>query len=417
MSADGKRILVSVGQKVHVWRTPKPVPDRVLFRHPGQVLNVILSPDGKLIATTCSDGNVRLWDVASRTLAFPPMPHPEVMRWLTFSPGGKWLASTNKKGEARVWDVATGAVVGEVFPHANMGLTFSPDETLLATAGGGKEINGDANRGRVWEVATGKLVMHTTPYRFSASAVDFSADGKRLLTGSIDGAAQIWEVASGREIATLLSPPNEQTSPADGGPLQVARFSPDGSKALTADANGTMRLWDGHTGRPVGQVMRNNLSILSAVFSPDGRRIATGSMDKTARLWDVETTTEIAVMRHDTYVLVLAFRPDGRQLLTGTEGAEVRLWDGWTGAPLGMPMPTYGKPGNVAFSPDGKKMLTAGSDTAQLWDSLLEPPSHIVMDRMLQLWTGQETTRTGRSRTLTNKEWLQLFDEEPAGSD
>jgi hypothetical protein len=58
---------------------------------------------------------------------------------------------------------------------------------------------------------------------------------------------------------------------------------------VTASQDGTARLWDTLSGKPIGEPTKHEDKVNSARFSPDGKRIVTASIDKTARLWDVPT--------------------------------------------------------------------------------------------------------------------------------
>ena len=102
-------------------------------------------------------------------------------------------------------------------------------------------------------------------------------------------------------------------------PVRSAAFSPDGSRVVTASADGTARIWDAATAKETA-VLRGHLSqVWSAAFSPDGSRIVTASLDKTARIWDVATTKEIAVLRgHEGEVSSAAFSPDGTRIVTAS---------------------------------------------------------------------------------------------------
>ncbi len=66
-----------------------------------------------------------------------------------------------------------------------------------------------------------------------------------------------------------------------------AAFNPDGTQVVTASCEGTARLWDAATGKPLGEPMRDEAVVSHAAFSPDGTRVVTASADSTARLWDV----------------------------------------------------------------------------------------------------------------------------------
>ena len=80
-------------------------------------------------------------------------------------------------------------------------------------------------------------------------------------------------------------------------------------------------------------------------------------------------------MQHHSEVWALAFSPDGKAVLTGSGDNTARLWDAATGQPIGSPMRHLGSVQCVAFSPDGKRVLTGSTDnTARLWDAATAQP-------------------------------------------
>jgi WD40 repeat protein len=117
-------------------------------------------------------------------------------------------------------------------------------------------------------------------------AVAFSRDGRTLATGSGDGTARLWEVATGREVAVLRGHENYVWSVA---------FTPDGGTLATGSSDNTVRLWDVATAREIGvldgrggQVFGG--AVKAVVFSPDGQKLASASAGSPSgpdqgRLW------------------------------------------------------------------------------------------------------------------------------------
>ena len=152
-------------------------------------------------------------------------------------------------------------------------------------------------------------------------------------------------------------------------------FSPDGATVLTGDFDGTARLWDAHTGQPIGEPMVHGAQVSAVAFSPDGATVLTGSNDRTARLWDAHTGQPIGEpMVHGDQVRAVAFSPDGATVLTGSIDRTARLWDAHTGQPIGEPMAHNGPVMAVAFSPDGATLLT-GSRTERRGSGTRTPES------------------------------------------
>lgn len=159
------------------------------------------------------------------------------------------------------------------------------------------------------------------------------------------------------------------------GPIEVATFSPDSRRVLTASDDGTAQVWDAASGRPLGPPLRHDEDVLDASFSPDGGRVVTASVDGTARIWEAANARPIgAPLRHDGPVRSAAFSPDGRLVLT-VAGGRARLWDAATAQPIGIPLGSRGQILAASFSPDGRSILTAGLLGATLWDAASGAPA------------------------------------------
>ena len=146
-------------------------------------------------------------------------------------------------------------------------------------------------------------------------------------------------------------------------------------KALAVgNDDGTVRLWDVATRRPIGGPLTGHTGgVASVAFSPDGKTLASSSSDGTVRLWNGATGQQIRNPL-TTYPVIpvdsVAFSPDGKTLASGSDDGTVRLWDLATGLQIGGPLTGHlGGVYSVAFSPDGKTLASGGyDDTVRLWD-------------------------------------------------
>ncbi len=259
-----------------------------------------------------------------------------------------------------------------------LGVAFSPDGRLLATACG-YDRDGAV---RLWDPATGDCLRTLTGHTNLVSRVAFSPDGRLLATavGNRDGAVRLWDPATGDCLRTL-------TGHADrfmrGGVWGVA-FSPDGRVLATAGNDKTARLWDPATGNCFRTLTGHTAGVSSVAFSPDQRLLATGGHDGTVRLWDPATGDCFRTLTGDKResFSAVAFSPDGRLLATATgitRNSTARLWDLATGDCLRTLSGHIGSVSDVAFSPDGRLLATAGSDkTARLWDPATGDCLHIL---------------------------------------
>jgi WD40 repeat protein len=144
----------------------------------------------------------------------------------------------------------------------------------------------------------------------------------------------------------------------------------------------------GHTEakRPLGfgpdgkRIIGNSGAVMCVAFSPDGTRIASGGVGKPqpdrkllqpgeAKVWDPSTGQEICDLPvHPLHVAGLAFSPDGKCLVTGSWDRTVRVWDLTTRKEMFSLGGHTSYVWDVAFSADGKRLATAGIAGVKLWD-------------------------------------------------
>ncbi|MEV8528980.1 serine/threonine-protein kinase [Streptomyces sp. NPDC052000] len=230
-------------------------------------------------------------------------------------------------------------------------VTFSPDGRTLATGSN----DGTA---RLWDVATGTSATTLADPDHAGVQVAFSPIGKTLATGS--NTARLWDVATGRTIDTLTGHTNL---------VYGVAFSSDGKTVGIGYSDNTARLWNVVTGKATTLTGHTD-TVYSVAFSPDGKTLATGSADQTARLWSVATGQITKTFGgHTSGVTSVAFSLDGRTFSTGSNDGTVKLWNVDTGTIGTMLTGHTGSVFSVAFSPNGKSLATGnGNNTATLWN-------------------------------------------------
>ena len=232
---------------------------------------------------------------------------------------------------------------------------YSPDGARIVTGSADKTA-------RIWDARTGIQLAVLSGQSDRVFAAAFSPDGNRIITGSLDRTARIWDARTGVQLAVLSGHANRVAS---------AVYSPDGTHVLTASWDRTAQVWDAHTGARLVQLKGHADVLYSAAYSPDGKHIVTASQDKTARIWDVATGAVVRVLAgHGDYVACAAYSPDGARIVTASADRTARTWDADTGAPLAV----FAGHGDVvygaAYSPDATRIVTASWDkTARTWNA------------------------------------------------
>jgi WD40 repeat protein/transcriptional regulator with XRE-family HTH domain len=293
----------------HAMLAAAALPIAILTSHTGAVCSVAFSPDGKILATGNSDGTVRLWDVATHRQITTLTGHAGEVLSVAFSPDGKTLATGNSDGTVRLWNLATHRPIG-VALHAGQ----IPKMTWRPISA---PLTGHDSRPVSVTFSPDSKLLAT-----GVLSVTFSPDSKLLATGGGDGTVRLWDVATHRPIGGPLTSYT--------GAVSSVAFSADSKTLATGNSDGTVRLWDTATGRQIGSLLTgHHRPVTSVAFSPDGKTLATGNSDGTVRLWDGATHRQIGktLKGHVASVTSLAFSPDGKTLASGSLDGTVRLWN------------------------------------------------------------------------------------------
>jgi WD40 repeat protein len=189
-------------------------------------------------------------------------------------------------------------------------------------------------------------------------AVAFSADGRRVATGSSDETARVFEAASGKEVARLIHQ----------GRVNAVAFRADGRYVATGSDDKTARVFEAATGKEVVRLTLEG-GVNAVAFSADGRYVATGSDDKTARVFEAASGKEVVRLTHEGAVNAVAFNTDGRYVATGSDDKTARVFEAASGKEVAR-LTHNGQVDAVAFSMDGRYVATGSWDhTARVFEA------------------------------------------------
>ena len=215
-------------------------------------------------------------------------------------------------------------------------------------------------------------------------SIAFAPNGRTLAAGDADGTVRLWDVHAHKAVGELQA----------AGPVVV--FARDRA-TLAVAGNGVVQLWDVRSRRPVGDPFRAGQAIWTAAWSADGRALAAGGADGALWLWRLPSRRPQRLAGPPGGVGELVFSRDGRTLAAGatdtnnptTPSGAVRLYDVASGKKFGD-LPVGWEVEALAFAPGGRTLATA------LYASGREVDEHAEL-RLWKVWPRTKLRPLGRT--------------------
>ena len=378
---------------VRIWDVPSRRQVAVLRGHEQMVQSIAVAPDGRRIASGASQGELVLWDVETGTpIRKVQVPGGALIHDLAFSPDGCCLASAGRDGVVRVWDARDLESRRALEGHEDRVdyVVFSRDGTRLASSGGDHVIRiwntadgveehalrtGDMTpRGlafsadgeqiaagvgpvvKVWRLTDEVMLAANVGHTADVTRIDISPDGEHIVSGALDNTVRLWS-------ATPSGASRELTGHTDF--VREVCVTPDG-EVISASRDGTIRRWSPESVAQLDQIVTGGVLEALAVH-PSKNRVAAAGNNPTIELWDMQTHERIReFVGHENLVFDLAFSPDGQLLASAGWDRRALVWSVASGAVV-LDLAHDGNVYAVAFSSDGRLATACFDGSFSIW--------------------------------------------------
>jgi eukaryotic-like serine/threonine-protein kinase len=236
------KLLATAGDNgsVEVWDLGSfPKPKRT-FPRPGSVTAFSFQSNGTRLLVGCENGDVLSWDLQTGQRVGQPLPHKSEVRALALNADGTRALVGCWDRSAFLWDLDRGQEL-KSFRHQDpvSAVAFNPDGLSFVSGGRGKTV-------RIWNAREKFEQRLNLTHPAAVGELTFSHDGRMLAVGCADGAAHLWDAATGKQIGPPFGHDRFRASNSDrwvGGQLRSLAFSPDDARLLTAGADRLLRTW------------------------------------------------------------------------------------------------------------------------------------------------------------------------------
>ena len=376
MFAGGRlAISASIDSNLKVWDLERGVALRTLTAHSDAVDSVTVLSDGRRAISTGYDHTIRVWSLDSVSALASSKAHSgEVERVMVLPDGGRAVSISSFPTELRGWDLATGAEseppVWQIGSDDRVKV-FSPTGCAVSVSVHTVRVPSFGRKGTlsVWDLADGRELGSVEPdvsWLDSRAITPRWTDARRVLFSRKDSLLA-WDLVQGGD-------PRELTPDVMHGsaPINALAVYAGGQRAISADADGKLRVWDLERGHGLYAVQAHQDSVTAVAMMSDGTRAVSASKDGTICLWDLERPhiQMLATLAgYQQGVLGATLVVGGRHALWGCGDGTINVWD-LEAAPAAYTLTGHtGRITGLAVNSAGQRAVSCSWDrTVRVWD-------------------------------------------------
>ena len=363
----------SAGSNVYVWDFN----GTRIFRlqgHRSWVKGVAFRPQTDELASCSSDKSICIWSCNLGRRVKQLKQHDSDVNGVFYTKNGRYLISFSKS-DLIIWDAQQKSLLTKIISgHTDKikDICFSPD---------GKELASVSDDGlvKIWDIASKKVAAEFEGHNSGIESVYYSPKGKYLATASSDKTIRIWDVERGKATWVLFGNDGHKDV------VHKVCYNGTGNAVATASRDGVIKIWNIATGKAYITIddMKN---VQSLQYTKDDQMLII-AIDNNIQLWDIATGTPVEILTgHTSFVTDIAYSPDGKKLLSGSKDKTLRLWT----IPA-QPQITLRRGYNnqkihdIAYHPQGKLFSTLSSDHIHLWNHEDSRPIRVKKFRDAQM--------------------------------
>jgi WD40 repeat protein len=314
-----EHLLVTRSAGSQLWDTTANEPVGPVLSHSKPVQEVAFTRDDARVGIL-ADSGVQVWDTRNAVPLTPLLTQSNGVKSLWFSWNGDrifaWSGTT-----LSAWNASNGLPIlheRSFTAHRKTKPVYSNIPTLFPAPLKNRDliIAIQDNAAQVWDLATGEPVGPLLKQEKTIESASMSPDGMRVVTSCREGSS-IWDLSSPQAVAIPRR-------------LKVwalhSEFDAEGKRIVTGSMDTTARVWDALTGKPLTPPLQHSYHVYFASFSPDGKRVLTSSTDGTARVWDSLTGEPITPpLKHGSLQGNVPIHWNGRWVSAGRGSDKVWL--------------------------------------------------------------------------------------------